>query len=277
MADIAAQPARVHADHAVDPAGQERDVLFGDHHRLAARRDGKQRLDDRCGDFRSEAKRGFVDQVECGFRHQRTADRDHAPFAPRECTDQRMLELSQGREDVHDEIAPASPVAPGLARMSAAVEMLRHRQAGEYRVALRRERDAEAHDGVRPAPRTGRAGSADLAFPEADGAVLPPDQRHNRAEERALAVAVQPDEADPLSFAHGEIDLVQHAQRAVAGVEAADGEDLIHARRPRSMRPSPSDRRRHPRDGPWRSPRRGRARQPGPRSPSGAPADARSG
>jgi hypothetical protein len=57
MADVAAQMTRMHPDHAVDLAGQQRDVLFGNHHRLAVKPDVDQRSHHTLRDFRGEAGR----------------------------------------------------------------------------------------------------------------------------------------------------------------------------------------------------------------------------
>ena len=54
--------------------------------------------------------------------------------------------------------------------------------------------------------------------------------------QRALAMAVEPDEADALALGDVEVDAVEHLQRAVAGREPAHGERGAHARSPSSSK-----------------------------------------
>ena len=58
MADVAAQMSGMHSDHAIHLAGQQRDILFGDHHRLAVEPDIDQRVDDALRDFGARPSEG---------------------------------------------------------------------------------------------------------------------------------------------------------------------------------------------------------------------------
>ena len=90
-----------------------------------------------------------------------------------------------------------------------------HVLAAEQAAALGDVQQPEIDDAMRP-----RAG--DVGWPSKDDAAgRRPQQARDRAQKRALAGAVAADQRDDVALLDREIDAAQHADMAVADIEAA--------------------------------------------------------
>ena len=72
--------------------------------------------------------------------------------------------------------------------------------------------------------------------PDSIAPLTPVDEADDRAHQRALAVAVQADQADALPLGDLEVDGVEHLQRAVAGRQAAHRQRGGHVASPASSK-----------------------------------------
>src|SRR3954454_23548672 len=161
VADVLLQLAGVHAEHAVDAAVDQAEVLLGDDHGAVADVDIAERLDDGAGDDRRQPERRLVDQEDARVTHERAAQRHHPALAARQRADRLVEQLRERREDLEDALAPLAALAPGAGAEDAGIEVLAHRQSRKDGVALRGERDALADDLRRRAPGAVHAAAAD--------------------------------------------------------------------------------------------------------------------
>ena len=106
--------------------------------------------------------------------------------------------------------------------------MFLNREAREDLVALRHDGEALPHDLVGVAARPLAARAPDLLAVEQDRTALPAGKTGDGIEERGLAVAVQPHDSDTLTGMDDEVEVVQHAERAIAGGQSFNLENIGH-------------------------------------------------
>ena len=221
--------AGVQADQPRNPALEEGKVLLGDHHGAVLEVDLHQRLQQSLADLRREAEGRLINQQQFGVVHQPAPEADHAPLAAGELPHGLIQQFLQRREDRQHILAPLLAFAPGALGVGAAVEMVGDGEAVKQRVTLRHQGEPHAHDLVRVASGPLAACATDLHPVQLDRAALPAGEAGDRPQQRRLAMAVEPDDADALARAHRQVDAVQHAERTVAGREVLDAQDVAHA------------------------------------------------
>ena len=129
--------------------------------------------------------------------------------------------LGQPRKRLEAEFEVALELAARGAAEGAEQQILLDRQLGKQPPAFRHQRDAEIDDLL--------GGAADQIVMHAvdfgdDRAVARPHHAHDAFHQRRLAVAVGAEQHHGLAAADRERNVLDHAHRAVGGVDAADGE-----------------------------------------------------
>ena len=204
------------------------EVLLGHQHgelvallHLADRVDGAGHQD------RRQADRGLVDQEDFRRQHQRAAERHHLLLAARQAAGKLAAALGEAGKGLVTDRHVARELAARGATVGAEQQVLLDRQFRKQPASLRHQCNAEIDDLFRGAADQVVVDAVDLGD---DAAGARPDHAHDAFHQRRLAVAVGAEQHHGLAAADLEGDVVDHAHRAVGGVNAGDGEAASQGR-----------------------------------------------
>src|SRR6266850_4936957 len=213
----------VHDDvAAVGDANRLVEILLGHQHREAVALLELLDLGDGMRDQdRREPHRGLVHQQQAGRGHQRAADRQHLLLAARERAGELAPALRQDGKNLERKgKIPADVGARRLAE-SAEQEVLLDAEPGKQAPPLGHHGDAQVDDLLRRETRQIVGFSVQI---ETDRTARRAHHAHDAFHERALAVAVGPQQRDRLTLKDAHGNTMQRAHRAVSGIDSGDSQ-----------------------------------------------------
>ena len=215
--------AAVQHDEPVDDGNQRMHDVLDPDDRHAEPPDGADQLDQREAFVLGQAARDLVEQQHARLRRQRA--RELEPLAVEQRERARGTVRLVGERALLEQLDAARI---DLALAMAAAERRRHHQVLEHGHAVERlrnlERAADAH-----AAAAFRRQPRDVHAREHDAPGIGLHRSAGDAEQRGLAGAVRPDDAERLPFGEREIDLLRHHHGAEALGDFFEGEDGGHS------------------------------------------------
>src|SRR5881409_387213 len=203
--------------------GHVRVLLHQEHGDAALAVDPGDDLEDLLHEPARQAQRRLVEQHHARPRHQRAADRQHLLLAPRELAGALTRAILQDREVAVDQVEVLGDTTGVPARVGAHHEIFADGEQREHLTALGDVTDAE------PRHLVGIA-ALDLAPRERHRALLRVHGARHRLQDGGLPRAVGAQDGDDGPLGHGEADAADGHDRAVVGLEVADGEERFRHR-----------------------------------------------
>ncbi len=175
-----------------------------------------------------KSHRWLVDQQDLGRQHQSAPQGQHLLLAAREAAGKLAPALLEAREGGKAVLQVGMHFLPRGPPEGAEQQVLLHGELGEQAPALRHEGDAEVDDLLGREPAKVVRHPVDLGD---DAPGSRPHQPHDALHQGALAVAVGAEERHGLACCDLERHVLDHAHRAVAGMNGLDGDATGQGRR----------------------------------------------